>query len=122
MADDYHSEFPYWSIYYDDEGYFFHSGRSDDVIISAGWTMSAVEIENILLTHVSVAEAAVIGVPDETRGQIPKGYVVIEEGFKGDVIIKRTEASLSKKKKGDYMWDSAKEKLCGERGINEPFK
>ena len=31
--------------YYDDEGYYFHSGRSDDVIISAGWTMSAVEIE-----------------------------------------------------------------------------
>ena len=73
--------------YYDDEGYFFHSGRSDDVIISAGWTMSAVEIENILLTHVSVAEAAVIGVPDETRGQIPKGYVVIEKGFKGDAEL-----------------------------------
>ena len=49
--------------------------------------MSAVEIENILLTHVSVAEAAVIGVPDETRGQIPKGYVVIEEGFKGDAEL-----------------------------------
>ena len=36
--------------------------------------------------------------------------------------LKRTEASLSKKKKGDMLWDSAKEKLCGERGINEPFK
>jgi len=35
--------------------------------------------------------------------------------------LKRTEASLSKKKKGDMMWDSAKEKLLGERGINEPF-
>ena len=35
--------------------------------------------------------------------------------------IKRTEESLSKKKKGDRMWDSAKEKLLGERGINEPF-
>ena len=33
----------------------------------------------------------------------------------------RTEASLSKKKRGDKLWDSAKEKLCGQRGINEPF-
>jgi hypothetical protein len=33
----------------------------------------------------------------------------------------RTEASLSKKKRGDKLWDSAKEKLCGERGINESF-
>ena len=35
--------------------------------------------------------------------------------------LKRTEASLSKKKRGDKLWDSAKEKLCGERGINENF-
>ena len=36
--------------------------------------------------------------------------------------IKRTEASLSKKKRGDYLWDGAKEKLVGERGVNEDFK
>ena len=49
--------------------------------------MSAVEIENILLTHVSIAEVAGIGVPDATRGQIPKAYVVIENGFKGDAEL-----------------------------------
>lgn len=60
----------------DEDGYFHHAGRSDDAIISAGWTMSAVEIEDALLTHPQVHEAAVIGVPDELRGQIPKAYVV----------------------------------------------
>jgi acetyl-CoA synthetase len=60
----------------DDHGYFHHAGRSDDVIISSGWTMSAVEIEDILLAHPDVREAAVVGVPDSTRGQVPKAYVV----------------------------------------------
>jgi len=46
------------------------------VIISAGWTMSAVEIEDVLLKHPDIAEAAVIGVPDELRGKIPKAFIV----------------------------------------------
>ena len=62
----------------DDEGYFYHAGRADDVIISAGWTMSAVEIEATLLKHPDVREAAVIGVPDATRGQVVKAFVVSE--------------------------------------------
>src|SRR6201999_3044513 len=60
----------------DAEGYFYHAGRADDVIISAGWTMSAVEIENTLLKHPDVKEVAVIGVPDETRGLVAKAFVV----------------------------------------------
>ena len=60
----------------DEDGYFYIEGRSDDVIISAGWTMSAVEIENVLLAHPDVREAAVIGVTDPLRGQIPKAFVV----------------------------------------------
>ncbi|MGH7278724.1 MAG: acyl-CoA synthetase [Candidatus Rokuibacteriota bacterium] len=60
----------------DADGYFHHSGRSDDVIISAGWTMSAVEIEDVLLEHPDVREAAVIGVADAMRGQVPKAFVV----------------------------------------------
>jgi acetyl-CoA synthetase len=62
----------------DEEGYFYHCGRADDVIISAGWTMSAVEIENTLLKHDDVNEVAVIGVPDETRGQVVKAFVVTD--------------------------------------------
>jgi acetyl-CoA synthetase len=60
----------------DEEGYFYHAGRADDVIISAGWTMSAVEIEDVLMQHPDIQEAAAIGVPDPVRGQVVKAFVV----------------------------------------------
>ncbi len=60
----------------DPDGYFYHCGRADDVIISAGWTMSAVEIENTMLKHDAVLECAVIGAPDEARGLVVKAFVI----------------------------------------------
>jgi acetyl-CoA synthetase len=60
----------------DEDGYFYHAGRADDAIISAGWTMSAIEIESTLLKHPDVQEAAVIGVPDPIRGQVAKAFIV----------------------------------------------
>jgi acetyl-CoA synthetase len=71
--------------YRDEEGYLFIEGRSDDVIISAGWTMSAVEIENTLLKHPAVAEAAVVGVPDALRGQVAKAFIVARSA--GDGVV-----------------------------------
>ena len=62
----------------DEDGYFYHGGRADDVIISAGWTMSAIEIEDAILKHPNVQEAAAIGVPDALRGQVVKAFVVTE--------------------------------------------
>jgi acetyl-CoA synthetase len=62
----------------DEEGYLYHCGRADDVIISAGWTMSAVEIEHTMLKHPNVKEVGVIGVPDATRGQVAKAFVVAD--------------------------------------------
>lgn len=63
----------------DADGFFYHGGRADDVIISAGWTMSAVEIEDAILKHKSVLEAAAIGVPDEVRGLVVRAYIVLRE-------------------------------------------
>ena len=60
----------------DEDGYFYHGGRADDVIISAGWTMSAVEIEDAMLKHPDVREAAAIGVKDAVRGQVVKAFIV----------------------------------------------
>lgn len=62
----------------DEDGYFFHGGRADDVIISAGWTMSAVEIEDAILKHPHVREVGAVGVPDALRGQVVKAFVVAE--------------------------------------------
>ncbi|MBT6093262.1 MAG: AMP-binding protein [Rhodospirillaceae bacterium] len=62
----------------DADGHYYHDGRADDVIISAGWTMSAQEIENTLMKHTDVDEVAVIAAPDEVRGQVAKAVVVSE--------------------------------------------
>ena len=73
----------------DEDGYFYHGGRADDVIISAGWTMSAVEIEDAILKHPAVREAAAIGVPDSLRGQVVKAFVVADrpgdEAFRHEI-------------------------------------
>jgi acetyl-CoA synthetase len=71
----------------DADGYFYHAGRADDVIISAGWTMSAVEIEDALLAHQAIQAAAVIGVPDALRGLVVKAFVVPAPGHPADAAL-----------------------------------
>jgi acetyl-CoA synthetase len=80
----------------DQDGYFYHAGRADDVIISAGWTMSAVEIENALLLHPNVKEAAAIGIPDELRGQVVKAFIVSDRPG-SDELIKEIQDLLRNK-------------------------
>ena len=60
----------------DASGFLFHGGRADDVIISAGWTISPMEVEDIIQQHPDVRETAVVGLPDGLRGQIVKAFVV----------------------------------------------
>lgn len=86
----------------DADGYFYHAGRADDVIISAGWTMSAVEIENAILKHPDVAEAAAIGVPDETRGQIVRAYVVLKREPESDLAGEIQELVRSNLSRHEY--------------------
>jgi acetyl-CoA synthetase len=64
----------------DDDGYLWYQGRSDDVIKSAGYRIGPAEIENCLVKHRAVMNAAVIGKPDETRGAIVKAYIVLAPG------------------------------------------
>jgi len=64
----------------DDDGYFWYVARTDDLIVSSGYKISGPEIEATLLGHPKVLECAVIGVPDQERGQIVKAFVVLCEG------------------------------------------
>jgi acetyl-CoA synthetase len=64
----------------DKDGYFRFSARDDDVIIMAGYRIGPFEVESSLATHPSVAESAVIAVPDEVRGEVIEAYVVLEAG------------------------------------------
>jgi acetyl-CoA synthetase len=67
--------------YYDDDGYLWFVGRKDDVISSAGYRIGPGEIEDCLLKHAAVAQAAVIGSPDELRGSIVKAFIVLAKGY-----------------------------------------
>jgi 2-aminobenzoate-CoA ligase len=64
----------------DADGYYWYQSRADDLIISAGYNIAALEVEDALLRSPDVAEAAVIGVPDPDRGQIVKAFVVLRDG------------------------------------------
>lgn len=69
-------------VHVDEEGYFWFLSREDDVIKSSAYRIGPEEIEITLNAHPAVAEAGVIGVPDEIRGQIAKAFVVLKQGEK----------------------------------------
>jgi len=64
----------------DEDGYFEFVSRKDDVIISSGYRIGPEEIEDSLASHDAVADAGVIGIPDDQRGEIPKAYVQLADG------------------------------------------
>ena len=66
----------------DEDGYLWYQGRSDDVIKSSGYRIGPAEIESCLVKHPAVANAAVIGKPDEARGAIVKAFIVLQPGQK----------------------------------------
>ncbi|MDT8911336.1 propionyl-CoA synthetase [Amycolatopsis sp. PS_44_ISF1] len=68
------------SGYRDEDGYLFVMGRTDDVINVAGHRLSTGSMEAVLAAHPAVAECAVIGVADELKGQVPRGFVVLKAG------------------------------------------
>ena len=65
----------------DEDGYLFFEGRTDDVIISAGYRIGPFEVESALVAHDAVAEAAVIAAPDEERGAVVRAVVVLRDGY-----------------------------------------
>ena len=65
----------------DEDGYIMVLGRADDIIIVAGHNLGTAEVESALVAHEAVAEAAVIGVPDEMKGQAVKAFVILRQGY-----------------------------------------
>jgi 2-aminobenzoate-CoA ligase len=65
----------------DADGYFWYQARTDDMIISGGYNISGPEVENVLLLHEHVQECAVVGLPDEERGQVVTAFVVLKQGI-----------------------------------------
>ena len=65
----------------DNEGYLWFEGRSDDVIVSAGYRIGPFEVESALVAHPAVAEAAAVAAPDPERGAVVRAVVVLRDGF-----------------------------------------
>ncbi|MFN6976615.1 MAG: AMP-binding protein [Gemmobacter sp.] len=72
------------AFWQDDEGYFHFAARNDDMIVSSGYNIAGPEVEAALLKHPDVAECAVVGEPDEARGQIVVAHVVVAGGVAED--------------------------------------
>ncbi|MDW8062561.1 MAG: acetate--CoA ligase [Candidatus Caldarchaeum sp.] len=67
----------------DQDGYIWVAGRADEVLKVAGHRIGTYELESVLISHKAVAEAAVVGVPDEVKGEVPLAFVVLKKGFGG---------------------------------------
>src|SRR5215475_3552782 len=80
------------SFWQDEKGYFHFAARNDDMIISSGYNIAAPEVEAALLAHPDVAECAVVGAPDEERGQIVQAHVVLTLGVpRSEDTVKRLQ-------------------------------
>jgi acetyl-CoA synthetase len=83
--------------YVDEDGYFWFQGRADDVINTAGERVGPFEVESALVSHPAVAEAGVIGKPDELRGHIVKAFISLRAGFEPSDELKKDIAAHVKK-------------------------
>ncbi|HUU75518.1 MAG TPA: propionyl-CoA synthetase [Methanoregulaceae archaeon] len=85
--------------YFDDDGYLWIMGRTDDIINTAGHRLSTGAMEEVLASHQDVAECAVTGVADAIKGEIPLGFVVLKAGVQrnSDEIIHELVAMVRKK-------------------------
>jgi acyl-coenzyme A synthetase/AMP-(fatty) acid ligase len=73
----------------DEEGFLFFEGRTDDVIISAGYRIGPFEVESALVEHPAVAEAAVVSAPDDERGAVVRAVVVLRDGHEPSEALAR---------------------------------
>lgn len=89
----------------DEDGYFWFEGRSDDIIISSGYTIGPFEVEDALLKHPAVRECAVVAAPDEIRGSIVKAYVVLrDDNATGDEALVKELQNHTKEMTAPYKY------------------
>ena len=88
----------------DADGYFWYQARTDDMIISAGYNISGPEVENVLLLHAHVQECAVVGLPDEERGQVVTAFVVLKPGVTPGAATMRELQDFVKREIAPYKY------------------
>jgi acetyl-CoA synthetase len=88
----------------DDDGYFWFVGRDDDIIKTAGERVGPFEVESALVAHPAVAEAGVIGKPDELRGSIIKAFIKLNPGHEGSDKLKEEIQKFTKKELAGHAY------------------
>ena len=89
---------------HDDDGFLCFEGRTDDVIISAGYRIGPFEVESALVEHPAVAEAAVVAAPDDERGSVVRAIVVLRDGVEGTDALARTLQDHVKARTAPYKY------------------
>ncbi len=84
----------------DAEGYYWFVGRVDDVIKSAGHLIGPFEVESALMEHPAVAEVGVIGIPDETAGEVVKAFVALKDGVDQSEALRKELLGHARKRLG----------------------
>lgn len=87
----------------DRDGYYFFVGRGDDIIKSSGHLIGPFEVETALLEHAAVAEAAVIGIPDEVAGEIVTAYVVLHPGWEATDALRLDIIGFARRRLGPVV-------------------
>ncbi len=88
----------------DEDGYFWFVARGDDMIISSGYNIAAIEVESVLLTHNDILECAVVGLPDEERGMLVCAHVVLKDQQKGSEEFKKEIQQWFKENAAPYKY------------------
>jgi acyl-coenzyme A synthetase/AMP-(fatty) acid ligase len=88
----------------DADGYLWFEGRTDDVIISAGYRIGPFEVESALVSHRAVAEAAAVAAPDDERGQVVRAVCVLRDGFEGSPALVRELQEHVKSRTAPYKY------------------
>ena len=88
----------------DEDGYFFFEGRADDIIISSGYRIGPFEVEDALVSHEAVAEAAVVDSPHDERGTVVKAYTILIEGYEPNEELKDEIQAFMKEETAPYKY------------------
>jgi acyl-coenzyme A synthetase/AMP-(fatty) acid ligase len=88
----------------DDEGYLYFEGRTDDLIVSAGYRIGPFEVESALVAHPAVAEAAAVSAPDEERGAVVRAVVVLRDGHTPSPTLARELQEHVKRETAPYKY------------------
>ncbi len=92
------------TAYKDEDGYLFFGGRDDDLINSSGYRIGPMEVENALMEHEAVLECAAVASPDETRGEVVKAFIILNDGVTGDDKLVKELQDFAKDRTAPYKY------------------